>query len=98
MPICFPLSGPDAGDIPRAAVNVECSAGPPLTRRSNRVPRGGLGVLPGLVFVEQRHYLADHVADGIVAELLGNRHQPDTVLGKAPDTAASSMTLTGAKS
>jgi hypothetical protein len=38
--------------------------------------QGVLGILLGLVFVEQRHDLADHVAYGVVAELLGDRHQP----------------------
>jgi hypothetical protein len=45
-------------------------------------PQGVLGVLLGLVFVEQRHDLADHVAHGIVAQLLGDRDQPDAVLGE----------------
>jgi hypothetical protein len=44
-----------------------------------------LGILLGLVFVEQRHDLPDHVAHGIVAELLRDRHQPHAVLGKPPD-------------
>jgi hypothetical protein len=49
-----------------------------LLHRSQRM----LGVLLGLVFVEQRHDLADHVAHRIVAELLGDRHQAHTVLGE----------------
>ena len=44
-----------------------------------------LGVLLGLVLVEQRHNLPDHVAHGIVAELLGNRDQPHAGLGEAAD-------------
>ena len=44
-----------------------------------------LGVLLGLVLVKQRHDLADHVAHRIVAELLGNRDQPDACLGEAAD-------------
>jgi hypothetical protein len=48
-------------------------------------PQGVLGVLLGLVLVEQRHDLPDHVAHGVVAELLGDRDQPDAVLGKAAD-------------
>jgi hypothetical protein len=43
-------------------------------------PQRMLGVLLGLVFVEQRHDLADHVAHGIVAELLGDRDQAHAVL------------------
>ncbi|KRR16422.1 hypothetical protein CQ14_16240 [Bradyrhizobium lablabi] len=42
-----------------------------------------LGVLLGLVLVKQRHDLSDHVAHRIVAELLGDRHQPDTGLGES---------------
>jgi len=41
-----------------------------------------LGVLLGLVLVEQRHYLPDHVAHGIVSEFLSDRDQPDTGLGE----------------
>jgi hypothetical protein len=45
-------------------------------------PQGVLGIFLGLVFVEQRHDLADHVAHGVVAEFLGDRDQADAVLGK----------------
>lgn len=38
-----------------------------------------------LVLVEQRHDLPDHVAHGIVADLLGDGHQPDAGLGEATD-------------
>ncbi|KJC42670.1 hypothetical protein UP06_23190 [Bradyrhizobium sp. LTSP857] len=48
-------------------------------------PQRVLGVLLGLVFVEQRHDLADHVAHRIVAKLLGDRHQPHAALGKPAD-------------
>jgi hypothetical protein len=44
-----------------------------------------LGILLGLVFVEQRHDLANHVAHRIVAELLGDRNQAHAVLGKPAD-------------
>src|ERR1700730_309432 len=44
-----------------------------------------LGVFLGLVFVEQRHDLTDHVAHWIVAELLCDRHQPDASPGKSAD-------------
>ena len=47
------------------------------------VPKRVLGVLLGLVLVEQRYDLADHVAHRIVAELLGDRHQSDASLGEA---------------
>ena len=45
-------------------------------------PQRVLGILLGLVFVEQRHDLADHVAHGVVAKLLRDRHQTHAVLGK----------------
>jgi hypothetical protein len=48
-------------------------------------PERVLGVLLGLVLVEQRHDLPDHVAHGIIAELLGDRDQPDACLGEAAD-------------
>nr|WP_255367418.1 hypothetical protein [Caulobacter sp. UNC279MFTsu5.1] len=44
--------------------------------------QGMLGVLPGLVFVEQRHHLAHHQTHRIVAELLGYRHQTHAVSGQ----------------
>ncbi len=48
-------------------------------------PQGVLGVLLGLVLVEQGHDLPDHVAHRVVAELLGDRHQPYAALGEAAD-------------
>ena len=48
-------------------------------------PQGVLGVLLGLVLVEQRHDLADHVAHRIVAELLGDRDETHAVLGEPAD-------------
>jgi hypothetical protein len=48
-------------------------------------PQGVLGVLLGLVLVEQRHDLPDHVAHRIVAELLGDRDEPHAVLGEPAD-------------
>jgi len=48
-------------------------------------PQRVLGILLGLVFVEQRHDLPDHVAYRIVAEFLGDRHQAHAVLGEPPD-------------
>ncbi|XDJ54162.1 hypothetical protein ABRZ01_06655 [Castellaniella ginsengisoli] len=39
-----------------------------------------LGVLLGLVFIEQRHDLPHHLVHGIVAHLLRDRHQLDAVL------------------
>jgi hypothetical protein len=56
-----------------------------LTRVLLHGAQGVLGVLLGLVLVEQRHDLADHVAHGIVAEFLGDRHQADAVLGEPAD-------------
>jgi len=44
-----------------------------------------LGILLGLVLVEQRHDLADHVAHRIVAELLGDRRHPHAIPGQPPD-------------
>jgi hypothetical protein len=44
-----------------------------------------LSILLGLIFVEQRHDLADHVAHRVVAELLGDRHEPHAALGEAAD-------------
>ena len=41
-----------------------------------------LGVLLGLVLVEQRDHLAHHHLRRVVAQLLGDRHQPDAVLGE----------------
>ena len=44
-----------------------------------------LGVLLGLVLVEQRHDLPDHVAHRIIAQLLGDRDELDAVLGEPAD-------------
>ncbi len=44
-----------------------------------------LGVLLGLVFVEQRHDLAHHDVHGIVAHLLGDGDELDAVLGQLAD-------------
>jgi hypothetical protein len=38
-----------------------------------------------LVLVEHCHDLPDHVAHRIVAELLSDRDEPDTILGEALD-------------
>ena len=43
------------------------------------------GILFGLVFVEQRHDLPNHVAHRIVAELLGDRGQAHAVPGQPAD-------------
>jgi hypothetical protein len=48
-------------------------------------PQGVFGVLLGLVLVEERHDLADHDAHRVVAELLGDRDEPDAVLGEPAD-------------
>jgi len=56
-------------------------------------PQRVLGVLLGLVLVEQRHDLADHVAHGVVAELLGDRRQPHAVLGEPPDVHGERLQL-----
>lgn len=44
-----------------------------------------LGILAALVFVEQRDHLPHHHLGWIVAQFLCDRHQPDAVLGEAPD-------------
>ena len=44
-----------------------------------------LGVLLRLILVEQRHDLTDHVAHRIVAQILGDRDEPDIGLGKLAD-------------
>ncbi|MDF1806336.1 MAG: hypothetical protein P1U60_08165 [Hyphomonas sp.] len=44
-----------------------------------------LGVLLGLIFIEQRHDLAHHDVHGIVAHLLGDGDELDAVLGELPD-------------
>src|SRR5262249_59478422 len=46
-------------------------------------PQRGHGVLPRLVLLEQRRYLADHVAHRIVAQLLGDRRQAHARVGQA---------------
>ena len=77
----------------RAARRQRCGSRSAATRRSKSPGRAFsfmarrvcFAFSLGLVFVEQRHDLADHVAHGIVAELLGDRDQPDAVLGKPAD-------------
>ncbi|MNR39801.1 hypothetical protein D3C85_1580360 [compost metagenome] len=44
-----------------------------------------LGVLAGLVLVEERHDLAHHRAHRIVAQILGDGNQTDAVLGQLAD-------------
>ncbi|MDI1325602.1 MAG: hypothetical protein PSV23_02270 [Brevundimonas sp.] len=48
-------------------------------------PQSVLGVLPGLVLVEERHDLPHHHAHGIVAQLLGDGDQTHPILGQLPD-------------
>ena len=44
-----------------------------------------LGVLLGLVFVEQRHDLPHHGVHRVVAHLLGDRDEPNAVLRQPAD-------------
>ena len=44
-----------------------------------------LGVLLGLIFVEQRHDLAHHDVHRVVAHLLGDRNELHAVLGELAD-------------
>nr|WP_235204134.1 hypothetical protein [Bordetella bronchiseptica] len=44
-----------------------------------------LGVLLGLVFVEQRHDLPHHLVHGVIPHFLRDRHQLDAVLRQLPD-------------
>ncbi len=44
-----------------------------------------LGVLLGLVFVEERHDLPHHDVHGVVAHLLGDRHKLDAILRQLAD-------------
>ena len=48
-------------------------------------PKRVLGVLLGLVLVEQRHDLAHHDVHGIVAHLLGDGDELDAVPGQLAD-------------
>ncbi|WP_306119110.1 MULTISPECIES: hypothetical protein [unclassified Roseitalea] len=48
-------------------------------------PERVLGVLLGLVLVEQRHDLAHHDVHRVVAQLLRHRNEPDAVLGELAD-------------
>ena len=44
-----------------------------------------LGVFLRLIFIEERHDLPHHDAHRIVAQVLGDRDEPDAILGEMPD-------------
>jgi hypothetical protein len=52
-----------------------------LTHGAERV----LGVFLRLVFIEEGHDLTHHCAHRIVAQVLGDRNEPNAVLGEMPD-------------